>query len=245
MSQGNEQRFAEIWSALDGALDWERLGVLHCHEGGEDFFDLVDRGALLEAGLLFADDLGRRLSEGGTSLYIGASVAELVPMLVESLVLGRQVLWYELASPIIEELAGALEEVERKLDCMLPRPCLRPIQEAQRPGSQAPIDHLWLVSVLSDPDAFPALHDRLYERKGEAATGKGDFESELETARALASAALRMCEVPALVTTSDEELSVLVPLCEELGFLLQVPDAARLSAVVGDPVRHCSLTKRT
>jgi len=237
---GSVQRFAAIWSALEGALDWERLGVLHCHEGGEDFFGEESRQALLEAGLLFADDLGRRLRPAGASLYVGASVAELVPMIVETQVLEREVQWVELPGETMELLVRGLEHAEREVGCTLPRPLV----EGWETVPALEVDHLWLVSVLSDPEAFPALHDELYQRTGELATGRGELELERERALELATRALGRLAPPGWLSTTDEELGLLVPRARDLGLALDVPDTARLSAVVGDPVRHCAVRTR-
>jgi hypothetical protein len=245
MSPGAEQaraeRFAHIWSVLDAALDWERLGVLHCHEGGESFFGVEDRGAILDAGLLFADDLAALLTPSGRSLYVGASVAELVPMLVESQILGRDVLWYEKETPVTTALTQALAQVAKELDCQVPLPKIEDLPESSDPTC----DHLWMVSVLTDPDVFPALHDRLYERTGELATGRGDPATELAVAEELTTRALAFAKTPAIFSTTDEELRIVRPLCQRLGFDLRVPESARLSAVVGDPVRLCELVSHS
>lgn len=229
---GGPEALAAAWTALEDELDWPLLGRLHCHEGGDDFFGPEDRARLLDAGLLFADDLGAVLARGGRSLYVGASVAELVPMLVERLVLGREVLWYERDAPVTRELARAVDVAARATDSTLPAPCTDPLDTVP----PASCDHLWLVSVLTDPEVFPALHDALYERHGdELATGGGDLGAERAAAEALARTALARLRPPAHVSTTDEELALLRPLCPGL----EVPDRARLSAVVGDPVRLC------
>lgn len=237
MNAESVRRFAAIWSALEAALDWERLGVLHCHEGGEGFFGEEARQALLEAGLLFADDLGRLLRPGGASLYVGASAAELVPMIVETQVLERRVQWVELPGETMELLVRGLERAECDVGCNLPRP----IVEGWEAVPALEVDHLWMVSVLNDPEVFPALHDELYQRTGELATGRGDLALERERALELAQRALARLAPPGWLSTTDEELSLLGPRARDLGLVLEVPETARLSAVVGDPVRHCAV----
>jgi len=234
---GGADLFAAAWSAVDAALDWERLGVLHCHEGGETFFGPDDREALFDAGLLFVEDLQRLLEPDGRSLWVGASVAELVPMLVERFVLDREVLWFERDVEASRLLDAALAVAAERCGHDLPRPDFRDLAVVP-PGS---CDHLWLVSVLNDPEAFPALHDHLYQRTGELATGTGDLERELALARQLVGRAVDTLRVPALLTTTDEELPVVVPCLAARGLALAIPETARLSAVVGDPVRHCRL----
>ena len=232
------RRFAATWSAVAAELDWGLLGRLHCHTGGDDFFAGEARTALVDAGLLFADDLGRTLAPGGRSLYIGASVAELIPMLAEGLVLEREVLWYQLAGPLTAELDRALAAVAEAESVALPRARTSPLAEV----AASSCDHLWLVSVLTDPDAFPALHDRLYERSDELATRRGDLADDRARADALLARALRCLRAPGWLTTTDEELRLVRPACAERGLALAVPAHGRLSAVVGDVVRACRVT---
>jgi len=228
--------FAAALVELDAALDWARLGALYCDEGGATFFGEADREALREAGLLVAADLGEALAgRGGTSLYVGAAVAELAPMLCEALVLARHVRAVNLPGPEADELNRALAAVEQRVGQRLPR------IETGGLGALEPAscDHLWLVSVLNDPDAFPALHDRLYGRTGELATGRGDERTERARAGALLDAALARLAPPALLSTTDEELPLVEPAAQRRGWRLAVPRRARLSPIVGDPIRLC------
>src|SRR6202008_5086530 len=62
-----------------------------------------------------------------------------------------------------------------RLGLALPRPSFADV--ASVPPSSC--DHLWMVSVLTDPDVFPALHDELYGRRGSAlATHRGSAPDE-------------------------------------------------------------------
>jgi len=238
MNQSSARDFAAAWSELEAALDWALLGRLHCHQDGDGFFGPAERAALFDAALAFADDLGGRLAPGGRSLYVGAGVAELVPILVESLVLARAVEWHELEGPLAEELARGLAAASERTGLALPR--IRTDGLPAAGPDAAPCDHVWLVSVLTDPDAFPALHDRLYGRAGgELATGRGDLEDDAARANALVETVLARLDPPGWLTTTDEELELLAPACARHGLVLEVPPTARLSPVVGDPVRCC------
>jgi hypothetical protein len=230
--QSGAEAFGAALTALDAELDWELLEGLYCWEGGEGFFSDEQREAMWDAGLQIAAGLSDRLAElpaGGPrrSLYVGAAVAELVPMLVESLVLGREVCAVNLPGPEVDELNCALEAVGVELRF-----------EAEAP--REPVDHLWVVSVLTDPEAFPALHDELYQREGEAATGTGDLVSERARAAELVEGWCDGLARPALISTTDEEAGFFEAEAERRDRRFKVPRIGRLTAIVGDALRHCA-----
>lgn len=238
-------RFAAVLGELELELDWAALGDAYCDGGGAGFFGEEDRLALFDAGLHFASDLAEVLGPTGgeaprRSLYVGAALAELAPLLCEALVLERAVEAFSLASDETLELNRALAAVSGRLELDLPR--IRTDGLAAR--AARPFDHLWLVSVLNDPEAFPALHDELYGRHAtELATSRGDLAVDRERAAALVARALEGLRPPALLTTTDEELALVGDACARRGWTLEVPDRARLSAIVGDPVRTCRVTR--
>src|SRR5688500_16210314 len=100
------RRFGAVFAALQAELDWRALGGAYCEGDASGFFDEQLRGRMLDTGLLWADDLASRLDPEGPrrSLYVGAAVAELAPILAEHLVLGREVRWLNLAGPETSEL---------------------------------------------------------------------------------------------------------------------------------------------
>jgi hypothetical protein len=232
--------FGAVLAALEDELDWELLGRTYCTGDGSTFFDEELRARVLEVGLRFADDLGARLRRGapGRSLYLGAAVAELAPILAEHLVLDRTVHWLNVDDVELRELARALGRVGARLGLVLPLPRADPVSSVE----PASCDHLWLVSVLTDPDAFPALHDALYGRAGtDQATGRGALDLERERARDLARDFLRRGARNCAVSTTDEELLILRPVAAELGLAFDVPEVSRVSAIVGDRVRLARL----
>jgi len=229
------QRFAAALGALMGELDWELLGRSYCEGDGSDFFDDELRQAILDTGLHFAEDLGPALGDPpGCSLYLGAEIAELPLILVESLVLGRRVEWLNIDCAQTRELVRAIRAVGARLSLELPEPRVRELAEIE-PES---CDHLWMVSVLTDPDGFPALHDELYERKGSAlATGRGSLAEERVRAEALVEALLDRAAAECVLSTSDEERLLIEPLVARRGWTLEFAEGGRLSAIVGDRVR--------
>ena len=73
------QRTAAALERLMAVLDYQSLGEIYCDDGGAAFWQ-DRREAVVELGLAWAAQLGERLGEGGTSLYVGAGVAELPPL---------------------------------------------------------------------------------------------------------------------------------------------------------------------
>lgn len=233
-------RFAAALVDVLAELDWDVLGAHYCEDGDAGFFDAETREGLLDGTLRFASDVASALgelerpAEGGRSLYVGAALSELGPVLCETLVLGRTVDAFSLDNPETSELNRALAEVGRRLGRELVRIRTGDVTEAEL----QPCDHLWMVSVLDDPDAFPALHDELYERSGtELATGRGDAAEEHERARRLLDRTLAALAPPALLTCSDEELPLVRPATAARALELTPASPVRLSPLVGDPVR--------
>lgn len=238
------ERFARVLAAVEAELDWAELGEVYCEGPGADLFVPEQVEALREAGLLLADDLATALEGLGgdappRSLYVGAGVAELVPMLCESVVFDREVRLVSLPGAELDQLGRAFARVGERLGATLPVVDARPLAQQET----GPASHAWMVSVLTDPDGFPALHDRLYGRTGKSATGRGDLDEERGRAEALLDELLRRLWVPGVLTTTDEELSLLGPRSAALGLVLDVPLRARLSGLVGDPVRVCRVRR--
>src|SRR5436190_21127374 len=103
------QRFGAAVAALDAEIDWVKLGRAYCDGDARDFFDEALRTHILETGLQLADDVAGALVGGPArqSLYLGAAVAEIVPILAERLVLGRDVVWLNLPGDETDELVRA------------------------------------------------------------------------------------------------------------------------------------------
>lgn len=231
-------RFGLALTTLEQELDWGELGRLYCWDGGENFFPDEQVEAIREAGLVIASELAERLPRTGPgrSLYVGAALAELVPMLCETLVLGREVVAVNLDNAESEELNRAFEATERQTGIGLPR-----IGVGELGAVPGEFDHGWMVSVINDPEAFPALHDELYQRTGELATGLGKLTEDRGRAEELVRALLGKLGEEALLCTSDEELPFVGPLVAQDGGSLLPSETALLTAVVGDPLRFCQL----
>lgn len=234
--------FGAVWCELVAELDWPLLGRACCEGDGSDFFDEELVSQVLDTGLELVDALAAALPREGTgrSVYLGAATAELPLLCAEALVLGREPRWLNLPGPELDELRRALGVVGAKLGAKLPQPETASLATVED-GS---CDHLWMASVLTDPDAFPALHDKLYERAGTAlATGRGDEAADLARAKDLSRQLLAKAAPAAVLSTTDEELQILVPEARLLGIRIAVPDDGRLTAIVGDTLRFARLRR--
>lgn len=228
-----EGRCGAVLAALFDELDWPLLGASYCEGDARDFFDHERREHVLEVGLQTADELARSLPDDGpqASLYLGAALAELVPMLVESLVLERAIHWFNLPGPEFDELTRALGAVGATFAVALPVPQSVPLADAQ----PQPCDHLWMASVLTDPEAFPALHDELYERRGTpAATGRGDLAAERARAAQLVDCALAWSAREFLFSTSADEAGEIAARLMARGLRCVSSQPLPDSALVGD-----------
>lgn len=233
--------FGAVVAALDAELDWELLGRSACEGDGTGFFDDALRERTFDTGLQFADDVAQALGGSrGRSLYLGAEIAELPLILAERLVLRRRVEWLNLECAPTHELCRALGVVSARLAVELPSPQVSELRTIE----PASCDHLWMVSVLTDPDAFPALHDELYERTGgPLATGRGSLAGDRARAEALVLDLLDRAAPSCVLSTTDEERCVIEPLVAHRGWTLEFARGGRLSAIVGDRVRIGRMTK--
>lgn len=235
MNEARAARFGQTLAALDAEIDWDVIAGVVCDGESEGFFDDERREAVLDAGLKLAADVGDALGKAGVygkSLYVGAAVAELAPIMFEAIMLGRKVVWVNLPSPESEELCRAIAAVDGEL----PTPRTDP-WDGRAVG---PVTHIWMTSVLTDPEVFPALHNELYRRQGtkEAVRG-GRPKAERRAARELVdNCLLAVARERTLLTTTAEELEVWAAAAEEFGLRLDVDRKGRLSGLVGDVVHH-------
>ncbi|HET6677192.1 MAG TPA: hypothetical protein VFH05_02920, partial [Nitrospira sp.] len=132
-------------------LDYAALGKVYCYEGGREFWR-AKREPCRRLGSQIGTALLARLKPGGRSLYVGAGVAELPAMVIESLDLYRSVLPYNLRRREVALLNRACRALPLRFYAV----------DAAR--ASGPFDHLWIVSVLNDPERFPQLAALSYGR---------------------------------------------------------------------------------
>ncbi len=204
-------------------LDYRALGPIYCDEGGDAFWR-DRRGPCERLGVKLAAVLKSRVTPGGRSLYVGAGVAELPLLLMETVELTREVAAYNLR---VKETA------------ILNKACADlPVRVLARDARKAVgrFDHLCLISVLNDPERFPELSALSYGRANPATFDPVRFAKERRSVEALADACLRKLARPGLVTTSVEEIPWITAWCERHRISCVVENADYPTALVGDPV---------
>ncbi len=229
-------RFAAAYAEFESELDWAALERLYVEGPSQGFFGPEQVAAQRDAALLFAADFAEELKPGGASLYVGVGVAELPLLLFERLVMDRRVQAVTLAGAEASELERARLAVQERIGIELPKIETRALAELEH----VECDHLWFVSVVSDPLAFPALHRKLY---GLAAPKAKPLVADTAKAEELIAEALRRMVERSLVHTTDEEYEIMAVQAGRRGRELAPGSSARYSAIVGDPVRPCRLVK--
>jgi hypothetical protein len=210
-------------AAVFRRLDYVKLGTIYCDEGGDAFWK-AKRGPCRKLGIKMAEVLLGRLKPKGRSLYIGAGVAELPLLAMETMELGREV------------TACNLRPKEVRL---LNRACAGlPFCISAQDGGKAAgrVDHLWMVSVLNDPERFPELASLSYGRANPATFDASRFARERTIVRSLTDACLRKLTRPGLVTTSIEEIPWIEDWCSRHKVPCSVEEKDYPTALVGDPV---------
>ncbi|MFA6028520.1 MAG: hypothetical protein WC969_01570 [Elusimicrobiota bacterium] len=210
------------------SLDSRAMGPVYCDEGGAAFWRAL-RAPCRRMSERLAAALRARLRPGGRSLYAGAGVAEIAPLAMEALELEREVEPFNLRRAEVRFLARACRSL----------PFSFRAEDARR--ARGRFDHLWLVSVLNDPEQVPELSALSYGRANPVLFSPGRFAAERRETRALADALLRKLFLPALVTTSVEELVWVAEWCEKRRVPFRVEDEEYPTALVGDPVRFVRL----
>ncbi len=204
-------------------LDYRALGRIYCHEGGVAFWR-ARRGPCQELGIHLAEALLSRLLPGGRSLYVGAGVAELPMLVAETLELGRTVDAFSLRRREVAVLNRACNGLRFKFHA----------RDASAAGGS--FDHVWMVSVLNDPERFPELSALSYGRANPVTFDAKAFVQERQAVAKLAGCCLTKLNMPGLVTTSVEEIPWVTAWCAKKTIRVIVGKDDYPTALVEDPV---------
>lgn len=205
------------------SLDYRALGAIYCHEGGDAFWE-ERREPCQKLGIQLAEVLRDRLRPNGRSLYVGAGVAELPMLAMETIDLHRTVEAYSLRADEVALLNAACSGLPFEF------------QAKDARAARGTFDHLWIVSVLNDPECFPELGALSSGRANPVTFDPASFTIERQAVLALAAGCLEKAARPGLVTTSVEEIPWITDWCERQGLACAVEDEDYPTAIVADPI---------
>lgn len=210
-------------AALFKRLDYAALGRIYCDEGGDAFWK-AKKSPSRTLGIKLAELLRGRLAPGGRSLYVGAGVAELSVLAMETMELGRTVVACNLREDEVAVLNRACTDV--------------PFRFVHQDAGDVDgaFDHVWIVSVLNDPERFPELSALSYGRANPVLFDTAAFTKEHEAVVALTAHCLRKLQLPGLVTTSTEEINWITDWCLRRNVPCVVEPKSYPTATVEDPV---------
>lgn len=215
-----------------GRLDYGALGPVYCYEGGDEFWR-AKRRLCNRLGSLVAVALRRKLGRGGRSLYVGAGVAELPSLMIETVELGRMVEPYNLRRAEVATLNRACHSIPVTFHA---------IDAARAKGR---FDHLWMVSVLNDPERFPHLSPLSYGRGNLLTLDPLKFAQERRIVRALVASCMGKLMRPGLVTTTTEEVIWIAEWCHRHRVPYLVGKRYYPTALVGDPICFIQIGKNS
>ena len=205
-------------------LDYTGLGPIYCDEGGDAFWE-DRRGPCQKLGSTIAKALRARLLHQGRSLYVGAGVPEIPPLLMEHLELQRTVSPFNLRHAEVEILNQAVRHNSIQFF------------SGSAESATGMFDHVWIVSVLNDPEEFPNL-SRLfaYDRADPMTFDISAFAKERETGIRLFDTCIAKLTKPGLLTTSVEELPWVEHWCAANQQIYDIEESTYPTALVGDPI---------
>lgn len=210
-------------ASIFARLDYATLGKVYCDDGGKAFWR-AKRGRCVRLGSRIASALRSRLVRRGRSLYVGAGVAEIPPLVMETMELDRETEPCNLRQAEVTALNRAC------------RPIHLTFRAADAARAKGRFDHLWIVSVLNDPERFPNLSDLSYGRANPLAFDAVKFDGERRAVRRLAEQCMGKLSFPGLVTTTPEEAPWIAEWCRRQGVPCVVERRVYATALVGDPI---------
>ena len=218
-----QSRTRQVIREVFSKLDYTVLGDVYCEEGGEVFWN-VHRKKCQTMGIKIGEALKRRLSQKGKSLYVGAGVAELPMLIMETLEMNRTIQAYNLR--------------EREVDT-LNRACHGLPLTIQATGAQTAsgtFDHLWIASVLNDPECFPETSALAYGRADPVKFDPEAFGRERTDIKGLLDGCLPKLSRPGLLSTTIEEVTWMTDWLTRHQVPFHVEEHFYPTAIVGDPL---------
>lgn len=204
-------------------LDYRRLAGIYCYEGGKEFWK-AKREPSRRLGQRVAEALLTRLPSGGRSLYVGAGVAELPVLLTEALALHRAVLPCNLRRAEVAILNRSCRGLPLRFHA------------TDAGNASGTFDHLWIVSVLNDPERYAHVSALSYGQAVPLTFDAAAFVKERRILRSLVNRCMTKLRLPAMVTTTVEEANWIADWCHRKNVWYRVERRQFRTALVGDPI---------
>ncbi|QPD06377.1 MAG: hypothetical protein Nkreftii_004151 [Candidatus Nitrospira kreftii] len=223
MRQGLPASSRQVIAKVFAHLDYKALESVYCYEGGKEFWR-KKREPCRRLGTNVAEVLIKKLPPCGRSLYVGAGVTELPSLLAEAIDPQRHVEPYNLRRLEVTVLNRACRGLPFRFyacDASLAR---------------GRFDHIWMVSVLNDPERFPHLAPLSYGRADPVTFNPVRFQKEQRIVQTIVNRCLAKLSVPGLVTTSTEEVVWIADWCHRHTIPYYVERKQYATALVGDPI---------
>ncbi len=204
-------------------LDYDALGDVYCEEGGKAFWK-AHKNKCQTMGIRIAEALKHRLSQKGNSLYVGAGVAELPILVLETLDMNRTVEAYNLREREVRVLNEACAGLPLT------------IQAGPAETARGTFDHLWMASVLNDPECFPETSALSYGRADPVRFDPAAFQRERTRIQELLDACLPKLSRPGIFSTTVEEVTWITDWLTRHRIPFHVEEQLYPTAIVGDPL---------
>lgn len=223
MRQGLSASTRQAIARVFDQLNYTRLESIYCYEGGDEFWRRK-REPCRRLGTNVAGVLVKKLPPGGRSLYVGAGVTELPSLLAEAIDRQRHVEPYNLRRLEVTVLNRACRGLPFRFHA------------CDASLAQGRFDHIWMVSVLNDPERFPHLAPLSYGRADPVTFDPVRFQKERRISQAIVNRCMAKLSVPGLVTTSAEEVLWIADWCHRHRIPYHVERNQYPTALVGDPI---------
>ena len=216
-------RTRQVIREIFAKLNYTALGDIYCEEGGEAFWK-AHKKKCQTMGIRIAEALKQRLPRNGKSLYVGAGVAELPMLALETLDMNRTVEAYNLREQEVDVLNRACVGLPFALHATAAQ------------TARGTFDHLWIASVLNDPECYPETSALAYGRADPVRFDPAAFERERVQIQALLDACLPKLSRPGLLSTTVEEVTWITDWLTRNQLPFHVEEQLYPTAIVGDPL---------
>ena len=216
-------RTRQVIRKIFAKLNYTALGDVYCEEGGEAFWK-AHKKKCQTMGIRIAEALKQRLPRNGKSLYVGAGVAELPMLVLETLDMNRTVAAYNLREREVDVLNRACDSLPFAL------------QASRAQTARGTFDHLWIASVLHDPECYPETSALAYGRADPVRFNPEAFQQERTQIQALLDACLPKLSRSSLLSTTVEEITWITDWLTRHRLPFHVEEQLYPTAIVGDPL---------